>query len=103
MKWADIPMAAKMTTAAVVTIMSVVGYLSTFQTEAEAAEMEQRISKELKNIRIDEIENQIDLYEFQKLNEDLSQAKVEWLDKQIDKLEKKKDRLEQVEEKPDDA
>lgn len=103
MKWADIPVAAKMATASVVVIMSVLGYLTTFQTDAEAAEMERRVSKQLDQIRIDDLEAQISLYEFQKLSDDLSPAKVEWLDRQIEKLEKNKAKLEEASKKKDDA
>lgn len=103
MKWSDIPTAAKMATSSVVVIMAAVGYLTTFQTDAEAAEMEQRVTKKLDQIRIDDLEAQIALYEFQKLSDDLSPPKIEWLDKQIEKLEKKKAKLEEAKEKADDA
>ena len=90
MKYSDIPAAAKMTTASIMVIMGIISWSTTFQTDAEAAEMEQRVSKTLNDVRTDNIDAQISAYEFQLLDNTLSAEKREWLERQIKKLEAKK-------------
>ena len=90
-KWSDIPNAVKIVIPTVAVIMSVVSYMTTFQTDAEAAEMEKRITKEVQSSRVDDIEAQIDLYEFQLLDEKLSESKKEWIKRKIADLKAKRE------------
>lgn len=88
MKWSDIPVAAKMAVAAVGACMSVVVYLTTFQTDAEAQQYQQQHQSELVRFRVQQIENQISQYRYQLLSSQLNPAQREWILQEISKLQK---------------
>ena len=90
MKWGDIPVAAKMATASVVAIMAIISYLTTFQTDAEAMEYQQRHGKELQQVRIQQIQARIDDYEYRLLSGNLTPEQREWIKRKIASLEETK-------------
>ena len=51
-KWEAIPVALRWTVSAVVVIMAVVGYLSTYQSDAEAAAAHETLKKEVQKTKI---------------------------------------------------
>ena len=89
--WDTIPSAIKMTSAAVIGIFAIVSYLTLFQTDAEAAEVEKRIYKKLDLTRIEVNDQKIKDYEFKLLDPDLTKQEKEWIDRQIINLKEKND------------
>lgn len=85
--WKDIPLALKMTAASVIAIVAIMGYLSTYQTDAEASEYQQKHQSELVAIRIDQLEERISQYRFQLLSGNLTPDQRRWIEDQIKKLE----------------
>lgn len=51
-KWESIPVALRWTVSAVVVIMAVVGYLSTYQSDAEAQAAHENLKKEVETTKI---------------------------------------------------
>jgi hypothetical protein len=89
-KWGEIPASLRMTSVSVVAIMAVVAYLTTFQTDAEAADKWQQHGQQLTNVRVQSIDQQISGYRYQLLTQGLSAAQRKWLNDEIAKLEKLK-------------
>ena len=89
MKWADIPSALKLTAGAVTGVLTMVAYLSLYQTDAEAMELEQRVVKKMDDTRIEVNEQKIKDYEFKLLAPGLTAEQIDWIDRQIRTLEKK--------------
>jgi len=85
-KWGDIPAAAKMSAAAVVGVMGILGYLTTYQTDAEAMQYQKQHGQQLVLVRIQNIENQISQYRYQLLSTKLSAEQRQWINDEIDKL-----------------
>lgn len=90
MKWDDIPVSAKMTAAVVAGVLSVMGYLSTYQTDAEAQQYQQQHNSQLINVRVQQIEQLISQYRYQLLSANLTPAQREWLLQEIARLEGEK-------------
>lgn len=92
MKWADIPDSVKLTGVILAAASAVSGFaFTTFQT-IEAAEYQQQTQAvELRAWRLQEIERQIKVLEFQLLSDDLTEAQKEFLRKEVQRLEKEKE------------
>lgn len=87
--WNAMPTAAKLSSAAIIGIFAVISYLTSFQTDAEAAEMEKAITKKLDDTRIEQNDLKIQDYEFKLLEPGLTEEQKQWIDRQIKKLEAK--------------
>ena len=88
MKWDDIPTAAKMPTSIVIVIMSLLAYMSTYQTKAEAQSYQNENAQQLVLFRVQQIETVIAGYRYRLLSEKLSDEQREWLKDEIDRLER---------------
>ena len=86
-KWADIPTAAKMSATAVVAVMGILGYLTTYQSDVEAQAYQQAHNQQLALIRVQEIETQIRQYQYQLLSSQLTPAQRDWIINEIRRLE----------------
>ena len=89
--WKSIPDTIKMTAGAVVGIVAIMGYLTMYQTDAEAMEAEHRIYQKLDDTRIEVNEQKIKDYEFNLLAPDLTPPQKDWIDRQIKSLKEKND------------
>jgi len=89
-KWSDIPVAAKMATASVVVIFSVLAFLfTTFQTDAEAAQYQQQNTQEISRFRVQNLEAQIEELRYKIKFTKPPPDEAEWMREQIERLEKK--------------
>ena len=86
-KWADIPTAAKMSATAVVAVMGILGYLTTYQSDAEAQNYQQAHNQQLALIRVQEIETQTAQYRYQLLSNQLTPEQRNWIVTEIRRLE----------------
>lgn len=91
MKWADIPVVVKAGVACIVATMAFVGYMSTYQTDAEAGQYREQHGQELQRVRIQQVEDRIAEYEYRLLSQNLNPQEREWLQRQIKKLEAQKE------------
>ena len=73
----------------VTVVFAMFSYLTTFHTDAEAAEMEAAISKKLDDTRIEQNDLKIQDYEFKLLEPNLTEDQKKWINRQIKKLEEK--------------
>ena len=87
MRWSDIPTSAKMTAAVVTGVIAVMGYLSTYQTDAEAQAYQQQHQTEIARFRVQQLEQQIAQYRYQLLSADLTPQQREWITAEIERLE----------------
>ncbi len=87
MTWNDIPASAKMTAVTVSCVLGMMGYLTTYQTDAEAQAYQAQASEQTALFRIQLIENQISLYRYQLLSNSLTPEQREWILAEIRKLE----------------
>jgi len=88
MKWADIPLAAKMAVTSVAVIVGIMGYLTTYQTDAEAQQYQKQHGEQLSLSRVQQLEVIIEQYRYQLLSADLSAAQREWIVDEINRLNK---------------
>jgi uncharacterized coiled-coil DUF342 family protein len=90
MKWSDIPAAAKMATASVVVIFSMLTFLfTTFQTDVEAAQYQQQNTQEISRFRIQNLETEIEELRFKIRFTKPPPEEEKWMRDQIERLEKK--------------
>jgi len=85
-KWSDIPTAAKLSSVVVVGVFSMMGYLTTYQSDAEAQQYQEQHQSELKSIRVQQIEETISNYRLQLLGKGLTEAQRDWIAQEIIKL-----------------
>lgn len=88
MKWSDIPDSIKLSMTIIACVFGVVGYLTTFQTDAEAQAYQQQHAQELSRVRIQMIEQRIQEYRYQLLSSKLSPEQRAWIYKELERLEK---------------
>lgn len=90
MKWSDIPASAKLAALIVTYIMLMLGYLATYQTDAEAQAYQQQHQSELINFRVQQVEQRIQDYRYQLLSSRLSPEQREWIYAELKRLEEQK-------------
>jgi hypothetical protein len=86
MKWADIPDSVKLAATLVGGIMFMLGYLTTYQTDAEAQAYQDANAYAISQFRVQEIETQIAAYRFQLLSADLTPEERAWILQEIERL-----------------
>jgi len=89
-KWSDIPASAKLAALIVTYIMVMLGYLATYQTDAEAQAYQQKHQSELINFRVQQVEQRIQDYRYQLLSSKLSAEQREWIQAELKRLEEQK-------------
>ena len=87
-KWDDIPAALKMTGGALVGVMAMMAYLTTYQSDAEAQQYQQQSQQQIALFRVQDLENQIAQYRYQLLSSELTPQQREWIQTEIQRLER---------------
>lgn len=85
--WNDVPASAKMSAVVLSGLLGLMGYLTTYQTDAEAQAYQQQNAEQTAMFRIQLIENQLSQYRYQLLSSELSQQQREWILTEIRRLE----------------
>jgi peptidoglycan hydrolase CwlO-like protein len=95
-KFADIPTSIKMTVASVAVIMTTLTFLfSTFQTDVEAAEYQERNTREIVRFRVQDLEKQIRELEYKMEFTAPPPKEKAWMEKNIKKLEQDIEKIEE--------
>ena len=76
-----------MSATAVVAVMGILGYLTTYQSDAEAQNYQQAHNQQLALIRVQEIETQTAQYRYQLLSNQLTPEQRNWIVTEIRRLE----------------
>jgi len=76
-----------MSATAVVAVMGILGYLTTYQSDAEAQNYQQAHNQQLALIRVQEIETQTAQYRYQLLSNQLTPEQRDWIITEIRRLE----------------
>ena len=87
LRWDDIPVAVKMTSGAVIAVLTFLAYMTTYQTDVEAQQYQQQDAQQTALFRIQLIENQIAQYRYQLLSGGLTVDQRDWILAEIDRLE----------------
>ena len=87
MKWSDIPDTAKLSAVVVSGVLAIMGYLTTYQSDAEAQQYQVQHHSELVAVRIQNLEATIAGYRYQLLSTELTPAQREWIVQEIKKLD----------------
>ena len=88
--WNDIPASAKLSAGVVVAVFSLMGYLTTYQTDVEAQTYQLQHESELVRNRVSEIERDISSLRYRLLSEKLSDEQRQFLDGEVQRLEAEK-------------
>lgn len=88
--WTRIPDLVKFSSVVIGACLGMMGYLTTYQSDAEAQTYQVQHGQQLANVRVDQIEQTIAAYRYKLLTENLTPQQREWIQKEIQRLEDKK-------------
>ena len=83
----DIPAAWKFGTGGLAAVLTMMAYLSTYQTDLEAQQYQQYANSQVAQLRVQQAEQQIAGYRYQLLSAILTPQQREWILKEIERLE----------------